>query len=73
MSDQMSSQPQEVQFISLNEASKELGVSRSTMYYYLEQLKIQTKKFPLDRKTYITIEDFDLIKATKKAAGEGRR
>jgi hypothetical protein len=62
----------EPQYTSLNEASNELGVSRSTMYYYLEQLGIETKKFPLDRKTYIALVDFERIKEAKKAAGEGR-
>jgi len=60
-------------YISLKEAGKELGVQRTSMYYYLEQLHIKTHKFPLDRKTYITMDDLERIKAEKKAAESGRR
>ena len=62
-----------ISFISMSNAGKELGVGRTTMYYYIEQLSIETKKFPLDRKTYISIADLERIKAAKKAAEQGMR
>ncbi len=58
------------QYILIEKAAEELGVQRSTMYYYLKQLKIDPKKFPLDRRTYITNANLDDIKAAKKAAFE---
>ena len=63
----------EVQYLSLENAGKELGVQRSAMYYYIKQLDIKTKKFPLDRKTYISVVDLERIKAAKRASEEGRR
>jgi hypothetical protein len=60
-------------YISIDAAGDELGVSRTTMYYYIKQLNIEIKKFPLDRKAYIKIEDLEGIKAAKKAAEEDRR
>lgn len=62
----------EAQYLSVENAGKELGVQRSAMYYYIKQLKIETKKFPLDRKAYISIVDLNRIKAAKRAAEEGR-
>lgn len=70
----MSEQREDAKFISLESAGVELGVSRSSIYYYIKQLSLETKKFPLDRKTYISIADFECIKDAKKAAdGGGRR
>lgn len=66
-------QQENISFISMSNAGKELGVGRTTMYYYIEQLSIETKKFPLDRKTYISIADLERIKAAKKAAEQGMR
>lgn len=62
----------EIQYLSMENAGKELGVRRSAMYYYIKQMNIETKKFPLDRKTYISIVDLERIKAAKRAAEEGR-
>jgi hypothetical protein len=59
-------------YISLDDAGKELGVGRTTLYYYTKILGIETKKFPLDRRAYISRADFERIKEAKKAAEEGR-
>ena len=67
----MSHQSTSPNFISIAQASKDLGVSRTSVYYYLEQLKIATQKFPLDKRTYISIADFERMKAAKQAAAEG--
>jgi hypothetical protein len=63
----------EKKYISIANAGKNLGVSRTTMYYYIEQFKLKVEKFPLDRKAYIAIADLDRIKAAKQAAVEGQR
>jgi transposase-like protein len=62
----------EQEYISVEDAARELGVNRSTMYYYKRQLNIQHKKFPLDRRRYISLQDLERIKAAKKAATEGK-
>jgi hypothetical protein len=64
---------EEIKYLSVANASKELGVKRTTVYYYVKALSIELKKFPLDRKAYIAVEDVERIKAEKKAAEEGRR
>jgi len=60
------------QYIAMEDAATELGVSRSTMYYYLKQLHIITKKFPLDKRTYIERKDLDSIRLAKRQATERR-
>lgn len=57
-------------YIPVEEAVKELGVTRSTMYYYRKQLGIEYKKFPLDKRKYIGNADFARIKDARKAAVE---
>lgn len=58
-------------YISVKKAGEELGVQRTSMYYYIQQLGIETKKFPLDRKAYIAVEDLKRIQAAKTAAETG--
>ncbi len=70
---QREDQGSEKKYISIANAGKSLGVSRTTVYYYIEQLKLKVEKFPLDRKAYIAIADLDRIKAAKQAAVEGHR
>jgi hypothetical protein len=48
--------------ISLEEAMKELGVVRNTFNVYLVALGIPKHKFPLDRRLFITKEDFSRLK-----------
>ena len=64
--------PPAPQYISMDDAAHELNVNRSTVYYYLEQLEIKPKKFPLDRRAYIALTDLERIKVAKKSAAEGR-
>ena len=67
----MSQQPKSPNFISVAQASKDLGVSRTSVYYYLQRLEMKTHKFLLDKRTYISMADFERIKAAKQAAVEG--
>jgi hypothetical protein len=60
------------QYISMEDAAHELNVNRSTVYYYLGQLGITPRKFPLDRRAYIALADLKLIKDAKQAASERR-
>lgn len=56
------------EYISVGEASENLGVTRPTLYYYMKTLGIDTKKFLLDRKAYLKIDDFEKIKMLKENA-----
>lgn len=71
-SDLMNQESTEPTYIALEDAAKELGVNRSTMYYYTKQLTIETKKFPLDKRTYISRADLDRIKSARQSASDRR-
>lgn len=61
------------QYILIDKAAEEVGVQRSTLYYYLKQLKIKTRKFPLDKRTYITAGNLEEIKTAKRDAAERKQ
>lgn len=54
--------------ISLGDVAKELGVTRATLYYYMRRLKIETIKFPLDKRAYMSLADFERIRLLKAQA-----
>jgi len=57
---------QHQEYISIDEAATSLGVSRTNLYYYAKQVpNIELKKFPLDRKTYISRTDLERIRVVK--------
>ncbi len=60
----------EEQYITMDDAAKQLGVTRGTMHYYLRTLKLRTHKFPLDRRAYLAMKDFEAIKTFKEQAGK---
>lgn len=62
----------EQEYIWVDDAARELGVNRSTIYYYKKELGIEHKKFKLDRRRYISRADLERIKAAKLAATQGR-
>ncbi|HZU00275.1 MAG TPA: hypothetical protein VFA10_11465 [Ktedonobacteraceae bacterium] len=56
--------------ITIDDAADQLKVTRGTLYYYIRTLKLQTVKFPLDRRAYLTMKDFEEIKRLKDEAAE---
>ena len=54
--------------ITVEDAATQLKVTRGTLYYYVRTLELQTKKFPLDRRAYLLMEDFNKIKTLKEQA-----
>lgn len=60
----------EDQYITMDDASTQLGVKRGTLHYYLRSLKLKTHKFPLDRHAYISMKDFETIKTLREQAGK---
>jgi len=53
---------QEERYISLQDAATQLGVERPAMYYYIRTLKLEKKKFELDKQVYLKVSDFERIK-----------
>lgn len=58
------------EYITLADATKQLGVTRATLYYYMRKLGIEKQKFPLDKHVYLSMADFEHIKALKTGARE---
>jgi len=57
---------QQQEYISIEEAATALGVGRTNVYYYARMIpNIELKKFPLDRRTYISRSDVERIRAAK--------
>lgn len=54
------------EYLTVEEAAEYVGVKRSTLYYYINQLGIGTHKFLLDRRTYIARTDVERIKEVKE-------
>ena len=49
-------------------STKEIGIDRSTLYYHIKRLNIQTKKFPFNRQGYLAMSDFERLKTLKEEA-----
>ncbi len=48
--------------ISLEKAQETLNVARGTLNSYMALLAVPRYKFPLDRRAYITLADFERVK-----------
>lgn len=55
-------------YISVGEVAKAIGIDRSTLYYHIKRLNIETKKFPFNRQAYLSRVDFERIKGLKEIA-----
>ncbi len=49
-------------FYSIDEIEKIVGRNRGTVYNRIKLLKIETHKFPMDRRTYVAASDVERIK-----------
>lgn len=57
----------EKEYLTFEEAAGYIGkIKRSSLYNYVKLLKIQTHKFPLDRRTYLAIADVKRIKEARE-------
>jgi predicted DNA-binding transcriptional regulator AlpA len=57
-------------YISLKEAAERLKVTRPSLYHYIDVLKLEKKRFPLDRQTYLKMSDFEQIKTLREQMAE---
>ena len=57
----------EEEYVSLSDLAKEMGLKRTSLYYYLSELHIKRHKFPLNKNTYVTRADAERARAVKKA------
>lgn len=49
------------QYLPLTEVANLVGVKRTTLYYYIKELKIKTHKFKFDSHAYMSKEDAQRI------------
>ncbi len=64
---------QQSEYISIDEAATTLGISRTNLYYYANQMEIEPTKFPFDRKAYIRRMDMERIKVVRATATTSTR
>lgn len=60
----------EEKYISLKDASERLNVARPTLHHYIDVLKLEKKRFPLDRQVYLKMSDFEKIRAIREEIAE---
>lgn len=63
----------EQEYISMEDAAERLGVTRTALYYYIRTLKLEKKKFELDKHIYLKVSDFERIKTLKEDAAKRSR
>ncbi len=56
----------EKEWMTLGEAAQYVGIGRASVYNYLHDLKIGTKKFGRDRRKYIALADVKRMKEYKE-------
>lgn len=57
-------------YISMKDAAENLGVKRPSLYHYVEVLKLEKHRFPLDRQTYLKMSDYEKIRTLKEQAAQ---
>jgi hypothetical protein len=61
---------EEERYISMQDAAALLKVERPALHYYVRRLKLEKKKFELDKKTYIKMSDFERIRTLREEAAK---
>lgn len=60
----------EQEYISMKKAAELLQVKRPSLYYYVKALKLETKRFELDRNIYLAMGDVTKIKELRDNAAK---
>ena len=56
----------EKEYFTYEEALKELGIKRSTLYTMITELGIKPRKFKYDKKRYLAVNDIKRIKEIRE-------
>ena len=54
------------EYLTLTEVAELVGLKRTTLYYYIKELKIETCKFKFDNRTYMSRGDAKRIIEAKQ-------
>lgn len=57
---------EEKEYLTLQEAAEYAGLKRATIYNYLNDLGIKTRRFGRDKKAYITLAEAKTLKEYKE-------
>ncbi len=57
---------EEKEYMTLDEAAESLGITRATIYNYMNDLNIKTHRFGRDRRGYLSHEQIHLIREYKE-------
>ena len=55
------------EYMTLDEAAKEVGLKRPSLYFYIKKLRIERRNFPLNKHAYIKRTDVERIKAVRES------
>jgi len=55
----------EEELITLDEAAKDIGMKKGSIYHYIKALDIEVKKYPLNKHGYIRRKDVERIKQSR--------
>jgi hypothetical protein len=61
------------EYIGIEDAAHDIGVTRASLYYYIKALKMETVGFQFDKKRYLRMADFQRIKDIKNASPSARK
>ena len=62
--------PEDKEFLTLDETAAAVGLKRPSLYFYLNKLKIERRKFPFNRHTWISRADVERIKTAQERPWE---
>lgn len=60
-------------YLTMKEATERLQVTQATLYYYIRQLSLETKKYPLDKRVYLLEADVERIAGLREQARSRRK
>ncbi len=56
---------EEQELITLDEAAREIGMKKGSLYHYIKALDIVVKKYPLNKHGYISRKDVERVRDYK--------
>ena len=57
---------EEKEYFTLKEVAEMMGIKRTSLYYYIDALNIQTRRFPLNRNRFVARTDVERIRQAKE-------
>lgn len=58
------------EYMTLDQAAEQVGLKKGSLYYYIRVLSLETKKFPLNKHTFMLKSDVERIRKIKEQPWE---